>query len=97
MFSSFSGLKPNLSNVNELHMITEGVKKVIYGIKCIDLNKEAIKILGTLYLYERKIELENNFQKVLLDTICVILRNTDNYSFIFFFLLFLFTKFIAFI
>ena len=76
-------------------MITEGVKKVIYGIKYIDLNKEAIKILGTLYLYERKIELENNFQKVLLDTICVILRNTDNYSFIFFFLLFLFTKFIA--
>ena len=49
-FSSFTGLKPNLSKCEICGIATlKGVKVSIYGIKCIDLTKEAIKILGVFF------------------------------------------------
>ena len=43
------------------------VKVAIYGIKCIDLTKEALKILGVFFSYEKNLQLENNFRKTILN------------------------------
>ena len=43
-----------------------GVKVAICGIKCIDLTKEAIKILGVFFSYDKNLQLENNFRKTIL-------------------------------
>ena len=57
-FSSFMGLKPNLSKCEVARIgALKGVKVAICGIKCIDLTKEAIKNL----------QLENNFRKTILN------------------------------
>ena len=46
LFSSFSGLKPNLSKCKVAGIgLLKGVKVAVCGIKCIDLTKDAIKIL----------------------------------------------------
>ena len=67
-FSGFSGLKPNLSKCEIAGIgALKGVKKAICGIKCIDLTNEVIKILGIFYSYDKKIELETNFHKVIID------------------------------
>ena len=52
IFPSFSGLKPNL-----LKCEVEEVKVVACGIKCIDLTKDAKKII------KKNIELKQNFKK----------------------------------
>ena len=44
----------------------KGVKVAICGIKCIDLTKEAIKILGVFFSYDKNLQLENNFRKTIL-------------------------------
>ena len=44
----------------------KGVKVTICGIKCIDLTKEAIKILGVFFSYDKNLQLEYNFQKTIL-------------------------------
>ena len=41
----------------------KGVKVAIYGIKCIGLTKEVIKILGVFFSYDKNLQLENNFRK----------------------------------
>ena len=43
------------------------VKVAICGIKCIDLTKEAIKILGVFFSYDKNLQLENNFRKTILN------------------------------
>ena len=50
LFSVFSGLKPNLSKckVTGIGLLIE-VKVAVYGIKCINLTKDAIKILGIFF------------------------------------------------
>ena len=44
----------------------KGVKVTICGIKCIDLTKEAIKILGVFFSYDKNLQLEYNFRKTIL-------------------------------
>ena len=41
------------------------VKVAVCGIKCIDLTKDAIKILG-IFLCNENIELEQNFKKTVI-------------------------------
>lgn len=61
MFSSFSRLKSNLSKCEFAGIESlRRVKKVICVLKCIDLTKEVVKILGIFYSYDKKIELEKN-------------------------------------
>ena len=65
-FSSFTGLKPNLSTCKVVGIGgLKGFKVVISGIKCIDLTKEAITILGVFFSYDKNLQLENNFRKTL--------------------------------
>ena len=45
----------------------KGVKVAICGIKCIDLNKEAIKILRVSFSYDKNLLLGNNFRKTILN------------------------------
>ena len=67
-FSSFTGLKPNLSKCEVAGMgALKGVKVAICGIKCIDLTKEAIKILGVFFSYDKNLLHENNFRKTILN------------------------------
>ena len=44
----------------------KGIKVAICGIKCIDLTKEAIKILGVFFSYDKNLQLEYNFRKTIL-------------------------------
>ena len=45
-----SGLKPNLSKCKGAKIgLLKEVKNAVYGIKCIDLIKDAIKILGIFF------------------------------------------------
>lgn len=68
MFSSYPGLKSNLSKCK---LVGKGspneVKKVICKIKCIDLTKEVLRIslllsLGTFSPYEKKLNLKKNLK-----------------------------------
>ena len=66
LFSSFSGLKPNLSRCEEAGTgLLKGVKVAVCGIKCIDLTKDAIKIIKIFFSYDENIELEQNFEKTI--------------------------------
>ena len=66
--SSFTCLKPILSTYEEAGIGTlKGVKVLICGIKCIDLTKEAIKILGVLFSYDKYLQFENNFRRTILN------------------------------
>ena len=65
-FSTFSGLKPNISKCEVAGIdILKGVKVATCGFQCINLTKNAIKILGMYFSYERNIQLENNFKKII--------------------------------
>ena len=67
-FSTLTGLKPNLSKCEVAGMgALKGVKVAICGIKCIDLTKEVIKVLGVFCTYEKNLQLENNFRKIILN------------------------------
>ena len=66
--SFFTCLKPILYRYEEAGIGTlKGVKVVICGIKCIDLTKEAIKILGVLFSYDKYVQFENNFRRTILN------------------------------
>ena len=53
-FSSFMSLEPNLSNYEVAGVGAEKRFKVaICGIKCTDLTKEDIKILGAFFSYNK--------------------------------------------
>ena len=45
----------------------KGVKLVIFGIKSINLTKEAVKILKVFFSYHKNLQLENNFRKTILN------------------------------
>ena len=67
-FPSFSGLKPSQSKCEVAGKgALKGVKVAISGIKCTDLTKEAIKILGVFVFYNKNLQLENNFRKTILN------------------------------
>lgn len=61
-FSRFSGLCPNYSKC-ELSGIgsKKGVHVALCGMKCIDLTKETIKVLGIHFSYNKFLETEKNF------------------------------------
>ena len=64
-YSSFSGLKPNLSKFEVAGIgLLKGVKVAVCRIKCIDLTKDAIKVLGTFFSYNKNIKLEQIFKKL---------------------------------
>ena len=46
----------------------KGIKVAICGIKYMDLTKEASKILGVFFSYDKNLQLENNFRKTILRT-----------------------------
>ena len=43
--------------------LLKGAKVAVCGIKCIDLTKDAIKIPGIFFSYNKNIKLEQNFKK----------------------------------
>ena len=68
IFSSFSGLRPNLSKCEVAGIgVLKGVKVAVCGIQCVDLVLDTIKILGTHFSYKEKIKEEINF--------CLIIAN----------------------
>ena len=65
-FSIFSGLKPNKSKceivgIGSMNGTSMSVKMALCGMKSINLNFETIKILGTHFSYNKKLEQEKNF------------------------------------
>ena len=68
IFSSFSGLRPNLSKCEIAGIgVLKGVKVAVCGIQCADLVLDTIKILGTHLSYNEKLKEERNF--------CLIIAN----------------------
>ena len=64
-FSLFSGLKPNLTKCEIAGIESlKGVQVAVFGMRCIDLCNEAIKILGTYFSYNSRIKEECNFLKI---------------------------------
>ena len=59
LFSYFSGLKPNFKKF-EIAVIgsLKGVQVAAYGLRCIDLNNDALKILGTHFPNNEKLKEE---------------------------------------
>ena len=65
-FSIYSGLKPNESKCEIAVIdILKGVSMELFGMECIDLTKNFVKILGTHFSYNQKIEDEENFIKLI--------------------------------
>ena len=65
VFSSFLGLKPNLSRCEVAGIgLLKGVKVAVCRIECTDLTKDAIKMLWIFFSYNKNIELEQNFEKL---------------------------------
>ena len=65
MFSTFSGLKPNTGKCEIAGIgVLKGVHVAVCGMKCIDLTKESIKILGTCFSYNEKIKVEKFFYNI---------------------------------
>ena len=62
LFSSFSALKPNLKN-SEIAGIEnlQRVQVAVCGLRCIDINKDTLKILGTHFSYNEKLKEEKIF------------------------------------
>ena len=61
-FSSFSGLRPNFTKC-EIAVIgvVKSVKVALCGMKCLDLTKECIKVLGVHISDNRKLQDDKNF------------------------------------
>ena len=64
----FSGLKPNLrkSEIVGIGVLKE-VQVAVCGMRCIDLNIDTLKILGTRFYYNKKLKEEKNFYKIVKD------------------------------
>ena len=61
IFSRFSGLRPNLSKCEIAGIgVLKGVKVAIYGMQCVDLVLDTIKILGTHFSFNEKLKEEIN-------------------------------------
>ena len=68
IFSSFSGLRPNLSKCEIAGIgVLKGVKVTVCGIQCVDLVSDTIKMLGTQFSYNERLKVERNF--------CLIIAN----------------------
>ena len=65
LFSYFSGLKPNLKK-SEIAGIgaLKGVQVAVCGLRCIDLNNDTLKILGTHFSYNEKLKEEISYKIV---------------------------------
>ena len=68
LFSYFSGLKPNLKK-SEIAGIgaLKGVQVAVCGLRCIDLNNDTLKILGTHFSYNEKLKEEKKLYKAVTD------------------------------
>ena len=61
-FSSFSGLHPNFTKCEIAGIgVLKSVNVALCGMKCLDLTKECIKILGGHISYNRKLQDNKNF------------------------------------
>ena len=60
----FFGLKPNISKCEVAGIgALKGTKMALCGIKCIDLRLNTVKILSIYFLYNKKIESDENCLK----------------------------------
>ena len=65
-FSIYSGLKANKSKCAITGIgIVKGVSMELCGMECIDLTKNSVKILGIHFSYNKKIENEENFIRLI--------------------------------
>ena len=63
-YSCFSGLKPNKSKCEIAGIgILKGVNVALCGMKCINLDKDTIKILGIHHSYNKNLENDENFKQ----------------------------------
>ena len=66
--SYFSGLKPNLTKSETAGIrVLKEVQVTVCGMRCIDLNIDTLKILGTHFSYNEKLKEEKNFYKTVTD------------------------------
>ena len=67
-FSRLSRLKPNLtkSEIADIGVL-KGVQVAVCGLRCIDLNNDTLKILGTHFSYNEKFKEEKKFCKTVTD------------------------------
>ena len=65
-FSIYSVLKHNKSKCKIATTgVLEGMSMELCGMECIDLTKNSVKILGIHFSYNKKIENEENFIKLI--------------------------------
>ena len=70
-FSSFSGLRSNFTKCKIAGIgVLKSVNVALCGMKCLDLTKECIKILGVHISYNRKLQDNKNF--------CDTIKNISN-------------------
>ena len=67
-FLYYSGLKSNFKT-SEIAGIgaLKGVQVAVCGLRCIDLNNDTLKIVGTHFSYNEKLQEEKNFYKTVTD------------------------------
>ena len=67
-FSYFSGLKPNLTKSEIAGIgVLKGVQVAVCDMRCIDLNVDALKILGAHFSCNEKLKEEKKFYKIVTD------------------------------
>ena len=67
-FSYILGLKPNLTKSEIVGIgVLKGVQVPVYGMRCIDLNINALKRFGTHFSYNEKLKEEKTFYKIVTD------------------------------
>ena len=64
-FSIYSGLKPNKSKCETAGTGVLRMSVELSGMECIDLTKNSVKILGIHFSYNKNIENEENFTKLI--------------------------------
>ena len=65
LFSSFSGLKLNLKKSETAGIgALEGVQEAVCGLRCVDVNNDTLKILGTHFSFNEKLKGEKNFTRL---------------------------------
>ena len=64
-FSHFLGLKPNLTKSEIARIgVLKGGQVAVCGMRCIDLNIDTLKILGTHFSYNEKLKEEKKSYKI---------------------------------
>ena len=65
-FSSFSDLGPNISKCEIAGIGSlKGIEATVCGMKNIDLTKDAVKIIGISFSYNKAIQNELNFRRTI--------------------------------